>query len=270
MHIKPEGKAHYYDPVNGYPCHQVPYADAKRADEMRSTTLADARKLGLVPGVTGICSEWARPGLEAWKLSQMAEAAATCPRLPDEPDTSWWRRVATDGREAAMVAAEKGTRIHKAIARWLAGEAPLSAGDLDICGVVNNYQKWHAQNITEVKKSECSFASHRGYGGTVVLVARYRGEISVIDFKTKNTKQGGKIIAPDDWGLQLVAYAEGLDLFGVNLINVILSRSESGRIEVKIWDNHQELLALFNCCLCLWRRRNRYDPRETLSTKGVR
>ncbi len=257
-HVKPEGNAHWYD-ENGNPVYEQPYADKKRSGEMRPTTKADARKLFLCPGGTGIIGQWAAPGLEAWKQGQMIEAAATCPRLPDEPDTAWMRRVVEDGREAARLAADKGTRIHKAIEGWLRGL--FEPVDDDIAEVVAKYKEWHAQHIDSVNGVEKTFCRD-GYGGKVDMPdVRLDGVKTLADLKTKNTKPGKPIEAYDEWGLQLVAYSKGLNVWGRDLANIVISRTEPGRIEVFKWEDQEELWELFQACFKLWRRRNKFDPR---------
>ena len=64
--VKPESASHWYD-LDGQPCHEVPRA---KGDGMRPTTLADARKLHLLPSVTNvpirppatICAIWPSRG----------------------------------------------------------------------------------------------------------------------------------------------------------------------------------------------------------------
>jgi hypothetical protein len=70
------GGGHWYQP-DGTPLHQVPKADGKG---MRDTTLADAKKLGLLPSVTGITDIVAKPALMNWKAAQVAAAAFENPR----------------------------------------------------------------------------------------------------------------------------------------------------------------------------------------------
>src|SRR6185369_1021896 len=65
----------------------------------RNTTLRDARKLDLVPGVTSIIRCAAAPGLEAWKQDQLLLAALTLPRLDGESEKSWLSRVKTDSED---------------------------------------------------------------------------------------------------------------------------------------------------------------------------
>ena len=81
---------------------------------MRKTTLADARKLGLVPSVTTILKVLAAPALESWKIEQACLALLTSPRQADERDDAFVKRILQTDRvqdQEAAAAAERGTEI---------------------------------------------------------------------------------------------------------------------------------------------------------------
>ena len=62
----------------------------------RNTTLRDARKLILVPSVTGILGIAAKPGLVNWMIDQGISAALTLQRLEGESDYDFLNRVKLD------------------------------------------------------------------------------------------------------------------------------------------------------------------------------
>ena len=64
--VRASESSHWYT-REGAPKYTV---EAKNGN-LRNTTLADARKMNLVPSVTTIIGCAAKPGLEAWKLNQM-------------------------------------------------------------------------------------------------------------------------------------------------------------------------------------------------------
>src|SRR4051812_25248796 len=107
----PAESTHWYR-RDGQPCYQVPRA---KGDGMRDTTLADARKLDLVPSVSLILKCAAAPGLENWKLRKMLEAALTLPRHEGESLDDFSERVISDSQEQGKKAAERGTDLHAAI-----------------------------------------------------------------------------------------------------------------------------------------------------------
>ncbi len=107
--------SHWYA-QDGSPVYEVARA---KGDGMRPTTLADARKLNLVPSVTLILGCAAKPGLDVWKLRQMFEVAYTTPRIDGESDDDFYGRVVIESKEKARLAAERGTELHAAIEEWI-------------------------------------------------------------------------------------------------------------------------------------------------------
>ena len=93
---------------------EVPKANGKG---MTKTTLRHARRpdLQLAPGVTTIIRQGAQPQLQLWQQRQAIMSALTLPRMPDEAEDDWLRRVEFDMKQTAAKAAEEGSRIHTAI-----------------------------------------------------------------------------------------------------------------------------------------------------------
>jgi hypothetical protein len=54
----------------------------------RPTTIRDAKRLGLYPSVTSILGVLAKPGLEKWKLDQVALACLRTPKQAEESKTT--------------------------------------------------------------------------------------------------------------------------------------------------------------------------------------
>src|SRR5512137_1173398 len=108
--VRASESSHWYT-REGAPKYTV---EAKNGN-LRNTTLADARKMNLVPSVTTIIGCAAKPGLEAWKLNQMMLASMTLPRAPDEPEDLYVQRVIKDSKEHARAAAQRGTEVHTAL-----------------------------------------------------------------------------------------------------------------------------------------------------------
>jgi hypothetical protein len=169
----------------------------------RNTTLRDARKMGLVPSVTTIIGEAAKPGLEAWKANQLMMAALTLPRLDGEPEADWIKRVKTDSREHARKRAEQGERIHAAIEGHFRGvapdaeHAPYVRGVLAALGEKCGPQEW---------LPEKTFNHYGGYGGKIDL----HSNEWVLDFKTKEFTPDEPPEMYDEQPMQLAAYSEGL------------------------------------------------------------
>lgn len=93
---------------------------------MKVPTLADARKLNLLPSVTSILYLLDKPALNDWKVEQGVLAVLTTPRLPGEADDAFVHRVLHVEQvqnQEAKVARDRGTEIHNALESMFAGEA---------------------------------------------------------------------------------------------------------------------------------------------------
>lgn len=209
------------------------YTVLAKNGEPRSTTLRDARKLGLLPSVTTIIKCAASPGLEAWKLNQMMLAALTLPRAEGESEQSFIARVQADSKEHARMAAERGTEVHADIEGYFEGLAKEPSayslavdkalderfGDLD----------WNAE------KSFATPGPH-GFGGKIDLHST-DGDGVVIDFKTKEFTSDtlDKAAGYEEHMMQLAAYRIGLGLPNARAANVFVSVTEPGLVVVNEW-----------------------------------
>src|ERR1700761_7206826 len=106
--------AHWYT-RDGLPMHEVPRAKEKDGEKMRPTTLADARKFGLFPSVTGILEVLDKPQLERWKINQAILATARIERQEQESPEYWCRRVVDEANKQVDEAADLGSMIHKSL-----------------------------------------------------------------------------------------------------------------------------------------------------------
>src|SRR5208337_4864623 len=115
-----KNSSHWYT-RNGEACYEVFYSDPKRGK--RSTTLADARKLSLLPSVTTITKVLAAPALVEWLRQTAAIAAVTTPRNPgEELDAFVARALAVDAESISDAARDLGTAIHDAIEKAMSGQ----------------------------------------------------------------------------------------------------------------------------------------------------
>lgn len=191
---------HWYAP-DGTPAYTIIGANGNE----RATTLRDARKLGLLPSVTGIIRMAAAPQLEKWKRNQVLLSALTLPRMPDEPEAEWLKRVERDWQEQGRAAADRGTAIHAAVEKHYRGEVPdaelwhwVMAASNTISDATGGMGGWQAER---------SFATPIGYGGKVDL----HSPAWVVDVKGK---EGDPTENPpslfDEHLMQLAAYRVGL------------------------------------------------------------
>src|SRR4249920_3822306 len=111
--------AHFYN-YNGDAVFEVPNASK---GGMRPTTIADARKLGLLPSVSTIFEVLAKPELDDWKARQVTMAAFMKQPKPGETPEAYHGRIMQEADKPRDSAADLGTCIHKAIEQFFAGEA---------------------------------------------------------------------------------------------------------------------------------------------------
>ncbi len=240
---------HWYA-KDGTPVYEVPRA---KGDGIRPTTLADARKLDLLPSVTLILGCAAKPGLDVWKLRQMFEVAYTTPRLDGESDDDFYGRVVLESKEKARLSAEKGTGLHAAIENY-------------IWGITNPTWDKHCEKIIDALnqygidlfkgKPEHSFASPLGYGGKI----DWHNDEIVLDFKTKKDLSA-KRLAYDENCWQLAAYAVGV--YGrythQRAINVFIGIDDC-EVRIHEWspEDAKRGWNAFECLLKFWQIKNQF------------
>ena len=280
--------SHWYT-KNGQAMHKVP---GKTVAE-RDTTITDARKMGLLPSVSGVTKVWANPGLDRWK--QNATIDATLNHCRDDWTGDWakFKACEEDGfygevrakADAGMNAASNlGVKIHAAI------EASLTDSPLDLSEMVElsdgkmvelyelvdpALDKISELMLTPVESEKIITCLPHGYAGQMDMAFTQNEVAGVLDFKSTKTKPGKKIEVRQGQSMQIAAYHYaywGMDEkphFSPNHkgINLYISTTEIGRVDAVAYD-HEELAKQwegFLACLALWRLQNNYDPR----TKGV-
>jgi hypothetical protein len=228
---RPSESNHWYA-KDGTPAYTV----TAKNGEQRSTTLRDAKKMGLLPSVTTIMKAAASPGLEAWKLNQMMLAALTLPRAEGEGEESFIKRVQADSKEHARKAAERGTQVHTAIEQFFDGQ--INANDLPYLEPVYKAVNDTFGNL--MWAVEKSFAAESGFAGKVDIHSR-DGEGVVADFKTKEFTSDtlDKVAGFDENVMQLAAYRKGLKLPNARCANIFVSITEPGLVVVKEWTQEE-------------------------------
>jgi hypothetical protein len=249
--IRTEQSAHWYYP-DGKPMFEI---EAKKGG-MRSVTVKDARALGLLPSVTTVMSILDKPALSAWKQEQAILASLTLPRLENESDDDFAKRVVVDAQSVSKDAMGLGTRVHASLEIYLNGQSQL---DQDAWEYAHPVVVWLESNVdfTKPVKSELRLASaEQGFAGTTDLLCYLKdGRLALIDFKTQGTKEkyNHKISFYDEWCWQLSAYSmiEKADV----LINIGISTGKVGVIEVKEWTTEEVVkgINIFKCALQLFK-----------------
>ena len=227
---------HWYD-LDGNPAYTIIGKNGKE----RNTTVADARKLNLVPSVTTILGIAAKPGLNVWLQQQVLYAALTLPRLDEESEEEWLIRVMSDARSTGRNAADRGTRMHGVL------ECFYRSKELSIWPIyVVETDRAVREHFGEQEWIAETSASKEGFGGKVDLWSQH-GEGIVIDFKTKEGSLD-KVAAYHEHEMQLAAYRHLLGVPNARCANVFLNE----RGDVKIIEHDQEDLAdAYECFKCL-------------------
>jgi hypothetical protein len=243
---------------DGSPCYEV---EAKKGG-MRAATLADARKLDLLPSVTLILNVAAKPGLEIWKAQQLLQAALTLPKLPDETLDDYAARVIEDSKSQSLKAREKGTELHTAIEQYIQETAGITEWDNHILAVASTLLQ-HGIDIKD-GRAERSFSSKLGYGGKIDY-AHDSGLL--IDFKT-TAKITPKTKPYDEHLMQCAAYGYGLFIPKFRALNVFVGIEDC---EVRVfeheWDDLSRGFSMFQDLLSFWKKKNNFGLIKSLQKK---
>jgi hypothetical protein len=251
--LRPSEAGHWYD-RNGGPIYEV----ANKDGSMRPATLREARKYGLVPGVSSILRMEAKPGLVNWQIEQALMSALTLPRVDGETDDVFIERAREDSKQQVIKAAERGTEIHAAVQGFFDGKGFAAKYGAEVEAV----RGWCAQRYGLADWwPEKSFSHPAGFGGKADLISQSRGV--VIDFKCKDfgPEKDTKWLAWPDHAMQLAAYAHGFGFQKPDCVNVFISTREPGLIRVYEWD-YKDIakgMRAFLLLLELWKLRKDFD-----------
>jgi hypothetical protein len=231
---------HWYTP-KGEPFYTMMGANG----EQRNTTLRDARKLGLLPSVTTINNMLAKAGLNSWLQQQVLLAALTLPRLPNEFEEDWLKRVMSDSKATGRDAADRGTRIHAIVQSHFEGVKKINSPPY----IANVEQALKEAYGDQHWLAEKSFAHPLGYGGKCDLMCPNG---LVVDFKTKDTPLD-KVDVYFEHEMQLAAYREGLGMPSAKCAIVFINGTTNEVKLIKIedvalqksWECFQHLLRVY-------------------------
>lgn len=246
---------HWYA-QDGSPAYEI----KAKAGHMRAVTLRDARKLNLYPSVTGILNCAAKPQLERWKIEQAMMACITLPRAEWENETEFMARALEDSQQQANKARERGTILHAQCEQSFIDYRSVEPEHLEYVAPV---RQWLDVRFGGIQwQAEKSFASALGYGGKVDLHSREAGGV-VLDFKTKAFDDPLKVKGYDEQGIQLAAYAQGLNLGPDALrVNLFISTTVPGLIVPVEWPTATfgRHWSMFQALLSYWQADKGYTP----------
>lgn len=263
------GAGHWYH-ADGRPQHTV---ENKKGDDVRATTLADARKLHLFPSVTSVLSIFSKPQLETWKMRQVAVAArssdadARWAATTDDQESknSYADQVIAASQQQVVDAADLGSKIHACLELALKGEE----WNQELAVYVQPVLDWWQQvGIRPEALEKVLVNTEVGFAGCVDVLFRYgKNGKGILDYKTRKTKPGEKVTAYDGQDMQLAAYAGTYwgeeALKDVLAANIFISTTEPGRFEVVKHTNMPEAWQAFKAACALWQFQKKYDPRKS-------
>lgn len=224
--VKINQSSHWYYP-DATPCYEVDSADGKKKVK---TTLAHAKKLGLVPSVTTVLSLLAKPELDAWRAEQLLLASLTLHRLDNESDQDYVKRIIADSEAYSQQAMDFGNTIHAYIEYLFAVDAERPDVEDKFADAITAFIREHKIS------GNCEIlASNERVAGRVDFFGEFDGHTAIIDWKSQGTKNG-KVNYYETWIYQLVGYARLLkqDLNSIKLINVVISKE--GFVDHKVWE----------------------------------
>lgn len=258
---------HWYT-KEGQAAHTQPTKSKSAKNPTRATTIADAKKLGLLPSVSSVLKVINNPSLERWKCLEIVKACAGNPQFESESIEDYSHRILDMAFDVASDAADLGTRIHANIEAMLKNEVMPNADEVDYAN--DAVSKLEELGIKVVESEFCTACPFYGYAGTTD-VAFTKGEIcGILDFKSKRTKEGEPIIPAFGHAAQIAAYHVSYWTGGNAILdntvgyNIYISTTEPGRIEVVEYDAEtlRDEFEMFKNALAIWRHKHGYDPRS--------
>jgi len=261
--------SHYYT-QDGTPRYTVPKKDGSGE---RSTTIADARKLKLLPSVTTVLQVLAKPGLDRWKLMQVADAC-----YDDKITSTEWeledysREMIKRAFEQVDDAADLGTLIHKALECYFQrvdfnSLETVVIGDktVGLHEICTDVEVWTEDNLVSITESElCLVDGKHGFAGLTDCVILKEGKHGILDFKTRKFDQIKGLKPYDEHPVQIAAYHMAKygqitdDAIGCNLY---ISSTVAGLIH-GIWYDAPKLREsweIFKAALTIWKIQKNYQ-----------
>ncbi len=246
-----EQSCHWYA-KDGTPVYEVKRASG---EGMRPTTLADARKLDLLPSVTTILSILRKPQLESWLIEQACLAVLTAPKPIHEALDHFVERILHTERQQDQesdIAKKRGTEIHSAI------EGYFNHGSL-----LAEVMPWVEPAIVELEKTLAMVHTEHillgdGYAGKCDLIAQDDHHWEwIIDFKT--TKKLPSKESYWEHRMQTAAYLKCREN-GKRHANVYISTVDCGAFVIHDNGDYAKPYEAFEALRDYWQIANNYRP----------
>lgn len=253
--------SHWYD-EQGNPCHQQ---KCKSREGYRNTTIADARKIGLFPSVTGVLAVFDKPELDQWKVKQVAMAAIGYEPSEGESVERSVEAIIARAFQQVDDAAKIGSRIHDTLSGYLLHGTKIPKDLKVYCDPVIAYLDQIPREGDWTSEGTIVNKNH-GFAGTCDLRCGLPGgDKLVLDFKTRKTNPQYSVSHRDFEPTQIAAYGHTAygDEARVWGANIYVSTTEPGRVVVAKYspERIRAEWGLFRLACAIWRYLKDYDPR---------
>lgn len=241
---------HAYDHL-GNPVYEVPNVSK---GGMRGTTITDARKLGLVPGVTEITGQLNKGGILPWTVDIILDTVLENDWALKREDFK--KTINALAKPKLEEARNRGTELHDKLEKYFKIKQLCEEDKQFILPV---YEDVCSRFANHEWQSEAGFAHPLGFGGKVDLHSRI-GKGIIIDFKTKAKDKLNDGMCYGDYCMQIAAYRLGLALPEAECYNLLISTTQPGVIHYRKY-TEEELeagLEKFKMLLKYWQIDNRY------------
>lgn len=246
---------HWYN-KKGEPVYEVP---CSTKDGNRPTTIKDARKLDLVPSVTGIIDMASKDALITWKINQVLDAAWKFRQTRIE-EAQWKGMVRKQSQKISEDSAKLGNKIHNGLECRLQGRDAADKQTDEYDKYIDPVINLLGDNDLLGGCAEKSFSYKDGFGGKVDYHHNFNGGF-VLDFKTKDKEWADKDqLAYDGHCMQLAAYREGLGMPNAKCYNLFISTKKPGLVRLHEWTEAemQRGWKMFKCLLEYWKLVNKF------------
>jgi hypothetical protein len=226
----------------------------------RSTTVADARKMGLLPSVTSVLGIMDKPQLTAWKIEQAIMSSLTLPKEDGETLEEYAKRVVKDSKQSTTKAAEHGTRMHEQMEHILLGRAFSKEPELQ--PYIKTFKEWAEDNVEKTYWCERALVG-AGYAGRCDAYVRLKriGD-AIIDLKNRKVNPKYSPFFETSDCPQLWAYRTASENPKAACVSVVLAANDPETLITRQWDEDElrEAGIAFLAMLKVWAWSKKYVP----------
>ena len=252
--VQTESSGHWYT-QEGESAHVV---IGKNGNE-RNTTVADARKMGLLPSVTSVLGIMDKPQLTSWKISCAIESALTLPKMDGESLDEYARRVVEDSKQQTKKAADHGTKMHEQAENILLGRS--CSNDPELQPYIKTFKEWAEDNVEKTYWCEKALVG-AGYAGRCDGYVRLKGiGDAIIDLKNRKVGAKGSPFYDQD-AAQLWAYRTASENPKAACVSIVLASNDPETLVIHRWDEEElhEAGIAFQAMLKVWAWSKKYVP----------